>query len=638
MRGQRGTTSRGLPSQPPSPHRRVPSYGDDGQYQQQPLPPAGWSPHVLQSSSYQNPHPHYPVQTLMGGTAQHPQPVTPSPPQSRKPSRSMGVYDAPPPVQQQAAPRRMSPVPMHGRGSSGSSRSHRRNRSSFSQSGEETVPLIGSSAAAAAAAAAAASMGIPPPIALTRSNSGGRGSLTGGEPPLGILREPRRSRGFSSDAPLLPSPRGGSLPPISPAAPKSSPPPNSSPTDEMVAAHERLQNRSIRSSGIGLTSKQSRHRRSQSATDGQISSSSILLKDGGGGYGATGTASSSPSSGRFPELRKRLSFQNLTSAASAAIGGPAVTAAGQRPPSNRRSSYELRRPPSPSPGGYGAVFDNGTNSSRPGSPLPPRPRARTASAEGHGVTFMDSDSPPASPHPYSHLPPRPRVRTSSTDNASVQEHPFSRHDFASPLDGGVASRSKPGHRRIDSATSAASFNSALSFVSDMSVTSYVSDIAKSKLFKGITESGDVHIHLPIDNVRLTMDPDLEAGILYKQQDEDEIEQYEDYHLLCTDPTAQDLLGFGLDDDLACNCTCKNCNHCSSKRDVLPDVRYVLNVDDDLFKRVLSEIADSRSYPCGLFYCGRQLEDGDAPSIWIAVGIVIFLFVGMATVAICWPDA
>jgi hypothetical protein len=44
--------------------------------------------------------------------------------------------------------------------------------------------------------------------------------------------------------------------------------------------------------------------------------------------------------------------------------------------------------------------------------------------------------------------------------------------------------------------------------------------------------------------------------------------------------------------------------------VLPDARYVLNVDDDLFKRVLSEIADSRSYPCGLFYCGRQLEDID----------------------------
>lgn len=279
--------------------------------------------------------------------------------------------------------------------------------------------------------------------------------------------------------------------------------------------------------------------------------------------------------------------------------------------------------------------------SRPGSPLPPRPRARTASAEGHGVTsFIDNDSPPASPHPHSHphLPPRPRVRTSSTDNASGQDYPFVRNDFASPLDSGNAIRPKPGHRRIDSVTSAASFNSALSFVSDMSVTSYVSDIGKSKLFKKITESGNVQLHLPIDNVRLTMDPDLEAGILYKQKDEDEIEQYEDYHLLCTDPTAQDLRVFDLDDDFACHCTCKNCNHCSSKRDVLPDIRYVLNVDDDLYKRVLSEIADSRSYPCGLFYCGRQLDDGDAPSIWIAVGVVIFLLVGMATVAVCWTDA
>ena len=626
MRGQRGTASRGLPSPPPPLDRRVPGYGDDGQYQlQHPLPPAGWSSQQQQSPSYQKPHPQYPAQTLVGGrgAVQHPQPVTPSPPQSKTPPLGMGVYDAPPPAQQQP-PRRMSPVPVPGRGK----KSHRRNRSSFSQSGDEMVPLVGSSAAAAATV----STGPPLPIALTRTNSGGRGRLTGGEP-LGILREPRRSRGLSSDGPFLPSPRGGtsSLPPISPAVPKSSAPMTSSPTD---AGHERLQNRSIRSSGIGLTKKQSRHRRSQSATDGQTSSSSLLLKDVGVGYGATGTLSSSPSSDMFPELQKRLSFQNNTpTTASTAIGGPVATISSQRPPSNRR------RPPSPSSGGYGAFFDSGTSGSRPSSPLPPRPRARTSSAEGHGVTFVDSESPPVSPHPYSHLPPRPRARTSSTDNALAQEHPLSRNDFASSLDGGVASRSKRGHRRIDSATSAASFNSALSFVSDMSVSSYVSDIAVSKLFKGVTEGGDVHLHLPIDNVRLTMDPDLEAGRLYKQQDDDEIQQYEDYHLLCTNPAVQDLRGFGdFDNDLACSCTCKNCNHCSSKRDVLPDVRYVLNVDDDLFKRVLSEIADSRSYPCGLFYCGRQLEDGDNPSIWIAVGIVIFLFLGMATVAICWPEA
>lgn len=635
--GKQGTTSSGIPS-PPTSHRRVSSYGDDGQYQQQSQPlKTGWSP---QGGSYQNPqapHPHqtYLVQSL-SGAVHRPQPVTPSPPQSKKPPRTMamGVYDAPPSPQQQQVSRRMSPVPMAGRGGSSGSgrRSHRRNQSSFSQGGDEMVPLVGFTAAAASAAAAA-SVGVPPPIAFTRTNSGGRSSLVGGEP-TSILREPRRSRGFSSDGPLLPSPRGGgSLPPISPATPRASSPYTSSPTDEMVAAHERLQNRAIRSSGIGLTNRQSRHRRSQSATDGQVSSSSLLIKDAAGGYGATNTASS----GRFPELRKRLSFHNLTSAASAAIDSP-LTKSGQRPPSNRRLSNESRRPPSPSLGGYGSNFDSSINYSRPGSPLPPRPRARTASAEGYGVTFVDSDSPPASPHPNPHLPPRPRVRTSSADNVSGTDHPFTRYDFALSLDGGNGNRPKPGHRRIDSATSAASFNSALSFVSDMSVTSYISDIGKSKLFKRITESGDVQLHLPIDNVRLTMDPDLESGILYKQKDEDEIEQYEDYHLLCTDPTAQDLRGFDLDDEMACNCTCKNCNHCSSKRDVLPDVRYVLNVDDDLYKRVLSEIADSRSYPCGLFYCGRQLEDGDAPSIWIAVGIVTFLFVGMATVALCWPDA
>ena len=149
---QRGTAS----------HRRVPSYGDDGQYQQQSQPPqSGWSP---QGVSYQNPqaqaNPHqayeYPLQSL-SGAVHRPQPVTPSPPQSRKPPRSMGVYDAPPsPLQQQQqqVSRRMSPVPMAGRGGSSGSgrRSHRRNRSSFSQGGDEMAPLVGSAAAAAAAA------------------------------------------------------------------------------------------------------------------------------------------------------------------------------------------------------------------------------------------------------------------------------------------------------------------------------------------------------------------------------------------------------------------------------------------------------------------------------------------------------
>ena len=490
--------------------------------------------------------------------------------------------------------------------------------------------------------------------ALTRSSSGSAGRFgdewSQSNPPPGILREPRRSKVLSSDGPLL-----GGLPPISPAKPggvqiydaaggggydES----GGTSRVEIIATHDRLQQhqRPIRSSGIGATKKQSKHRRARSATDGPVTSLLLKEEDGtyssGGGYGATLTAMK-------PSIRRH-SFQKLSTFGGEA-SGPML---GNRRPSYRRSSTDIspanrssrRRSPSPSADtarrfagqndtrrrtssadGPGVTFE-GDNA--PASPFPPRPRTRTASIEGQGVHFFDNDSPPASP-----LPPRPRVRTSSTDNAGVPREPFAGSlEYMTHLD-----VPKPGHRRIDSATSAASMSSALSIVSDMSVTSYVSDISKSKLFRGITETGDVQLHLPIDNVRLTMDPDLEAGVIYKQQDDDESERYEDYHLLCADPTAQDLRGFDLDDDLACGCHCQNCNQCTAKREALPDNRYVLNVDPDLYERVLSEIADSRSCPCGLYYCGHH-EDVDTPSIWIAVGIVLIFFLGMAAMTFLAP--
>lgn len=565
----------------------------------------------------------YPVQTLYGGGG-YGSASTPSPP-PKAPRKvtddddqiSTRVYDAPP------------PVATSGYGRAGSTKSHRRVHSGSGQ-GEETTPLIGAAPA------------------LTRSGSGGRGGdeWIQSNPPPGILREPHRSRGFSSDGPLL-----GGLPPISPAKPTSTGGPqvydaaaggfgSGTPRDEMIAAHDRLQHRPIRSSGIGATQKQTKHRRARSATDGPVTS--LLLKEdysGGssGGYGAIMTDQTIS--------KRRHSFQKL-----ATFGGEAFSSpqAANKRPSYRRSSTDIpptrrrssRRSPSPdtrlSFSGIGSTgMRSRTNSAegpavtfesdnREASPLPPRPRARTGSVEGQCVTF-ESDSPPASP-----LPPRPRGRTSSTENAA--RDPFAGSgSYMTPLDGVMP---KPGHRRVDSTQSAASLSSAFSFVSDMSVTSYVSDISKSRLFRGVTETGDVQLHLPIDNVRLTMDSDLEAGTLYKQKDDDEIERYEDYHLLCTDPTAQDLRGFDLDDGLACTCDCMNCNLCTSKRGALPDVRYVLNVDPDLYKRVLSEIADSRSYPCGLYYCGHH-EDVDTPSIWIAVFIVVIFFLGMAAVTIWW---
>jgi len=582
----------------------------------------------------------YPVQTSYNGYGSAASATNAPPPKvSSKVSDDEDyvaqIYDAPAAHSTSSSGRGSSAAPGSSYGRPGRRRSHHRINSGSGQ-GEETLPLIG---------APSAMRSVPGP--------GGRSGDEWGQsnPPPGILREPRRSRVLSSDGPLL-----GGLPPISPAKPMGGVQvydagggggggvlgfegggfggSSGTSRDEMIAAHDRLQHRPIRSSGIGATKKPTKHRRARSATDGPVTS--LLLKDDdetGRGYGAISTATKAPV--------RRHSFQKLPT-----FGGEVPSPMlGNRRPSYRRGSSELppanrsgRRSPSPSresprrlsgsngarrstgsADGPGVAFEGGDGFP---SPLPPRPRARTSSTEGHGVHFFESDSPPASP-----LPPRPRGRTSSTEN--VPRDPFAASlEYMTPLEGSLT---KPGHRRVDSATSAASMSSAFSFVSDMSVTSYISDFSKSKLFRRISETGDVQLHLPIDNVRLTMDPDLEAGEIYKQKDDDEIERYEDYHLLCTDPTA----GFDLDDDLACGCDCQNCNQCIAKREALPDVRYVLNVDPDLYKRVLSEIADSRSYPCGLYYCGHH-EDVDTPSIWIAVGIVLIVFLVMAAMTIWAP--
>lgn len=127
----------------------------------------------------------------------------------------------------------------------------------------------------------------------------------------------------------------------------------------------------------------------------------------------------------------------------------------------------------------------------------------------------------------------------------------------------------------------------------------MADITKSSLYKEVTSAGLVRMHLPIDNVRLVMDDELESGKLYqKQNTREDSEAFFEYHLRSEEDDFADA--------------------------ELPNTTYVLAVDPDLYRRVIGEIADARDMPCGLFYCGHH-EDVDRPSIMIAVCIVAVLF-------------
>jgi hypothetical protein len=156
---------------------------------------------------------------------------------------------------------------------------------------------------------------------------------------------------------------------------------------------------------------------------------------------------------------------------------------------------------------------------------------------------------------------------------------------------------------------------------------------------------------------------LQAGILYMEINDDESILFDEYHRITSDnygsqddaqATWESLEGGGNGSGHlhyihplkggggnggasggaggGCACTCNNCTSCTGKKAMLPPRTYALGVQDDIYRRVLSEISESRSMPCGLFFCGHH-EDVSHPSICIAVVLVAALFFTMAVISV-----
>jgi len=66
-----------------------------------------------------------------------------------------------------------------------------------------------------------------------------------------------------------------------------------------------------------------------------------------------------------------------------------------------------------------------------------------------------------------------------------------------------------------------------------------------------------------------------------------------------------------------------------------ELRYVLTVDQDLYKRVLSEIADSKT-PCGFYYCCHHDHESDRVHICVAIWILLILFTLLFWGTCEWP--
>mmetsp|Transcript_11333 Transcript_11333/g.20838 ORF Transcript_11333/g.20838 Transcript_11333/m.20838 type:complete len:421 (+) Transcript_11333:76-1338(+) len=149
-------------------------------------------------------------------------------------------------------------------------------------------------------------------------------------------------------------------------------------------------------------------------------------------------------------------------------------------------------------------------------------------------------------------------------------------------------------------------------MSDASIRSVTTNLAKSSLFKGVTDTGRIQLQLPKDSFRVLMDSQLEAGYVYKRKlIDDEDQFFVEFHTVDDDPP-----------DDASNPHLKR----------LPPNLYVMAVDSTLYRRMLDEVIQSRSMPCGTFFCGHH-EDVRHPDITIAaliVGVVFFLLLAGTT--------
>jgi hypothetical protein len=174
----------------------------------------------------------------------------------------------------------------------------------------------------------------------------------------------------------------------------------------------------------------------------------------------------------------------------------------------------------------------------------------------------------------------------------------------------------PTHRRGDSFTS---------MRSNASMGSVVSNISKSEFFGGIDDKGIVQLHYPFESTRLVMidpeQPSLRCGHLYLDRGVDDYDQFEEYHRLTE---GNDGIFAPLWESL------------DRPGTSLPAPRYMLAVDDSIYKRILGEISEAHSMPCGIFFCGHH-EDVAQPSIAIAAVLVTIVFASLVYVAMFTGD-
>ena len=174
----------------------------------------------------------------------------------------------------------------------------------------------------------------------------------------------------------------------------------------------------------------------------------------------------------------------------------------------------------------------------------------------------------------------------------------------------------------------------------------IADIRKSSL--SYFSNGRVQIRLPKDRVRLLMDDHMEAGILCVEKeimsrsddinDDTNTEVLPSQELLEANTNGQQITTPLLKPKSPQNKTTPSASANTTTDDIpssiMNELQYVMTIDQDLYKRVLSEIADSRS-PCGIYYCCHDYESKSV-NINVALGILAFVFSLILWGTLVWP--
>ena len=131
---------------------------------------------------------------------------------------------------------------------------------------------------------------------------------------------------------------------------------------------------------------------------------------------------------------------------------------------------------------------------------------------------------------------------------------------------------------------------------------------RRSVFFSQSANGRIQFRLPSDKIHFVMDDTLEPGTLLLLHPIDTASHR--LPLLVTSPSA-DIM------------------------DIFHSMEYVFTVDEDLYKRIVKEISDSKLIPCGFYYCCHEAGDKKV-NIWVAVVILFLVFSFFLAVTLTWP--